>query len=62
MCFKKVRAIFPNRVSTMLSHDPWVGVSTYRNRFGRVARYAWVSLEMWAEWLSMIRRMLHSAG
>jgi hypothetical protein len=42
MFFKNVRAIFPNSVSTMLSQDPWVGVSTYRNRFGRVSKYAWV--------------------
>jgi hypothetical protein len=32
-----VRVILPNRVSTMFSQEPCVGVSTYLNRLGRVA-------------------------
>ena len=28
----------PKRVSAMLSQEPWVGVSTYLKRFGRVAK------------------------
>src|ERR1017187_8300682 len=32
-----------------LTKNPCVGVSTYLNRFGRVAKYARVSLEMCAE-------------
>ena len=38
MCRKKVRAILPKSVSTMFSQEPWVGVSTYLKRLGRVAK------------------------
>ena len=38
ICLRKVRAILPKRVSAMLSQEPWVGVSTYLKRFGRVAK------------------------
>src|SRR5258708_2072664 len=37
MCRRNVRAILPNRVSTIFNHDPCLGVSTYWKRFGRVA-------------------------
>ena len=46
---RKVRAIFPNSVSTRLSQDPCVGVSPYLNRLGLVAKSARVSFEMCAE-------------
>src|ERR1700693_5600032 len=49
ICRRKVRVILPNKVSTMLSQEPCVGVSTYLKRLGRVARYARVSLEICAE-------------
>src|SRR5260370_27771252 len=35
---RNVRVILPNRVSTMFSQEPCVGVSTYLNRLGRVAK------------------------
>src|ERR1019366_2606929 len=62
MCRRKVLAILPNRVSTILSHEPCFGVSTYSNRFGRVLRNVRVSLEMCEEWLSRITRIVQSAG
>jgi len=43
---RNVRVILPNRVSTMFSQEPCVGVSTYLNRLGRVARKARVSFEI----------------
>ena len=39
---KNVLAIFPNNVSTRFNHEPCVGVWTYRNRLGTVAKYALV--------------------
>ena len=59
---RKVRVIFPNSVSTIFSQDPCVGVSTYLKRLGLVAKNARVSLEMCDEWLSRIRRTVHSSG
>ena len=59
---RKVLAILPKSVSTMLSHDPCLGVSTYWKRFGRVSRKARVSFEMCAEWLSRTSRIVQSAG
>ena len=45
MCRRKVRLPSCQRASTTIFiHDPWVGVRTYLNRLGRVARNAWVSL------------------
>ena len=39
----------PKSVSTIFNHDPCVGVRTYLNRLGRVAKNAWVSFERCAE-------------
>ena len=48
--------------STIFSQEPWVGVNTNSNLPGTVLRYSCVSLEVWAEWLSSIRRILSPAG
>src|SRR5947207_8958485 len=45
ICRRKVRAILPNRVSTMFSHEPCFGVRTYWRRLGCLDRNACVSLE-----------------
>ena len=62
ICRRKVRVILPNRVSTMFSQEPCVGVNTYLNRLGRVAKYARVSFEIWDEWLSITSRIVQSGG
>jgi hypothetical protein len=57
ICRRKVRAILPKSVSTMFSQEPCLGVRTYWNRLGCLARNTRVSLEICAEWLSRINRM-----
>src|ERR1022692_4089679 len=38
ICRRNVRVILPKRISTIFSQEPCVGVSTYLNRLGRVAK------------------------
>jgi hypothetical protein len=53
---------FPNRVSAIFIQEPSVGISKYLTRLGRVAKYARVSFEICAEWLSKINRIAESGG
>src|SRR5580704_15612001 len=62
MCRRKVRAIFPNRVSTILSQEPCLGVSAYWQRLGCLSRNVRVSLERCAEWLSNRMRIVRWVG
>jgi len=57
-----VCAIFAKNDSMMLSQEPCLGVKMNSKRPGFVARYARVSLEMWAEWLSRMIRIKVPAG
>ena len=57
------RAIFEKKPSTTLSHDACFGVNTKEKRpSGCVASQAFVSFEMWAEWLSRISFIAVSVG
>ena len=48
--------------STTFSQEPCLGVKTNSNRFAIVVRYARVSFETCAEWLSSTSRMRAPAG
>src|SRR6266849_10097315 len=52
-----VRASLPKKDSTRFSHEPCLGVKMNSKRFGTLAKYARVCLEICAEWLSRTTRM-----